>query len=255
MPISLNFPFSWHFWKLTYQPQIQAPHEPNERAHSFTRCLRSTKEFNQFFALCRGHNSSASRNACDHKLSWKSAKDWAQRVIVQTNGASICPHPAFNERAAIGEGSEWGMGPNHRITRDTSRYKPTLGCLWPITNKMQYKYAVCDQSVHSWTIARPDEIVGDSRTDLSRNYWGTLVMANLNPRYTKCLWLIRDPPLVCTSCKIGIIEACRTHEFLQLLSHLFVEITIHPTLLVWCWYQFIDRTKIQIWLYCKKNSI
>ena len=160
------------------QPKLQ---EAKQWAYSFTRCLRSTKELNQLIALYRGHNSSASRNACDHKLSWKSAKDWPQRVIVQTNGASICPHPAFNERAAIGEGSEWGMEPNHRITRDTSRYKPTLGCLWPITNTMQYKCAVCDQSLHSWTIARPDKIVGDSRTDFSWNYWGTLVMANLYP--------------------------------------------------------------------------
>ena len=103
--------------------------------------------------------------------------------------ASNCPDErrqylsssAFNERAAIWEGSERGMEPNHRITRDTSRYKPTLGCLWPITNTMQYKCAVCDQSEQSWTIARPGKIVWDSRTDFSWNYWGTLVMANLNP--------------------------------------------------------------------------
>ena len=73
-------------------------------------------------------------------------------VIVQTGGASICPHPPFNERAAIGRGT------NHGISRDTWCYKPTLGCLSPITAGI--------------TIAGPHQIIVNSRTDLSSNHGG-----------------------------------------------------------------------------------
>ena len=136
-------------------------------------------------------------------------KFWLRSVIVQTSGASICPHPRFNERGRRLEA-------NHGIRRDTWCYKPTLGCLWPI------KIPPPPPLV---TIAGPWQ-----------NYWGLkdrfelklLGGHSLNPLPSvHSLWLITKPPLVCWL--DGIIGDWRTHEIPQLPTHLLW----HPKSTVW----------------------